>query len=86
MSIVAWILFGLVAGFIGSKLVNSTGRNVVLDAILGIVGAVMGGVLFTLLSAGDSAGAFNLVSLFLAVSGASFLLFLYHAAAGRRPL
>ena len=83
MSVVAWVLFGLVAGFIGGKLVNSTGRSVVLDAILGVVGAVLGGLLFTVI--GTEGGAFNLSSLFLAVCGAAFLLFLYHAAVGRPP-
>jgi uncharacterized membrane protein YeaQ/YmgE (transglycosylase-associated protein family) len=85
MSVVAWILFGLVASFIGSRLVNSRGPSVLLDAVLGIVGAVVGGYLFTLLAA-DAGGGFNLWSLFVAVSGASFLLFLYHAAAGQRSL
>ena len=43
MSILAWIVLGLIAGFIGSKLVNKTGEGFVLDIVLGIVGAVVGG-------------------------------------------
>jgi len=43
MSILAWIVLGLIAGFIGSKLVNKSGEGVLLDIILGIVGAVIGG-------------------------------------------
>jgi len=48
MSIILWILLGLIAGFIGSKLVNKTGEGLVLDIALGIVGAVIGGWLFSL--------------------------------------
>ena len=46
MSFLAWIVLGLLAGFIGSKLVNKSGEGVVLDILLGIVGAVIGGFLF----------------------------------------
>jgi len=47
MSFIAWIILGLIAGFIGSKLVNKRGEGVVLDIILGVIGAVVGGWLFT---------------------------------------
>ena len=47
MSILAWIVLGLVAGFIGSKLVNKTGEGLILDIVLGIVGAIVGGWLFS---------------------------------------
>ena len=47
MSILAWIVLGLIAGFIGSKIVNKSGEGVILDIILGIVGAVLGGWVFT---------------------------------------
>jgi uncharacterized membrane protein YeaQ/YmgE (transglycosylase-associated protein family) len=46
MSILAWIVLGLIAGLIGSKLVNKSGEGVLLDIILGIVGAVIGGWVF----------------------------------------
>jgi len=39
MSILAWIVLGLVAGFIGSKIVNKTGEGIIRDILLGIVGA-----------------------------------------------
>jgi uncharacterized membrane protein YeaQ/YmgE (transglycosylase-associated protein family) len=38
MSVLSWILLGLIAGFIGSKLVNSSGQGLLLDIVLGIVG------------------------------------------------
>ena len=44
MSFLAWIVLGLVAGFIGSKLVNKTGEGIILDILLGIVGAVLGAI------------------------------------------
>ena len=41
MSILAWIILGLIAGFIASKLVNKSGEGILLDIVLGIVGAVV---------------------------------------------
>ena len=46
MSLLAWIVLGLLAGFIASKIVNKSGEGVLLDIALGIVGAVIGGFLF----------------------------------------
>jgi uncharacterized membrane protein YeaQ/YmgE (transglycosylase-associated protein family) len=43
MSILAWIVLGIIAGFVGSKLVNKTGEGLMLDLVLGIVGAIVGG-------------------------------------------
>jgi uncharacterized membrane protein YeaQ/YmgE (transglycosylase-associated protein family) len=78
MSILAWIVLGLLAGFIGSKLVNKTGQGVVLDIILGIVGAVVGGYLFNLFGSSGVTGL-NIYSLLVAVVGAVLLLVAYHA-------
>jgi uncharacterized membrane protein YeaQ/YmgE (transglycosylase-associated protein family) len=77
MSILAWIVLGLVAGFIGSKLVNKTGEGVFLDIVLGIVGAVVGGFLFNQFGASGVTGL-NIYSLFVAVVGAVLLLVAYH--------
>ena len=82
MSFLAWIFLGLLAGFIGSKLVNKQGEGVFLDIILGIVGAIVGGWAFTALGANGVTG-FNLYSLFVAVVGAVIFLAIYHAIAGR---
>jgi len=78
MSILAWIVLGLLAGFIGSKLVNKTGEGLILDILLGIVGAVIGGYLFSAFGASGVTGL-NLYSLFVAVIGAVLFLVLYHA-------
>ncbi|TPG14691.1 GlsB/YeaQ/YmgE family stress response membrane protein [Sphingomonas koreensis] len=77
MSIIAWIILGLIAGFIGSKIVNKTGEGVLLDIVLGVVGAVVGGFLFNQFGAGGVSGL-NLYSLLVAVVGAVVVLFLYH--------
>jgi uncharacterized membrane protein YeaQ/YmgE (transglycosylase-associated protein family) len=78
MSILAWIVLGLLAGFISSKLVNKTGEGVILDIVLGIVGAVVGGFLFNRFGASGVTGL-NIYSLFVAVIGAVLLLVGYHA-------
>ncbi len=83
MSILAWVVLGLIAGFIGSKLVNKTGEGVILDIALGVVGAVVGGWLFSMFGAHGVTGV-NLYSLFVAVIGAVLVLVLYHAVTGRR--
>ncbi len=78
MSFLAWIVLGLVAGFIGSKIVNKTGEGILLDIVLGIAGAVVGGWLFNTFGAAGVTGL-NLYSLLVAVIGAVFFLVVYHA-------
>ena len=78
MSILAWIVLGLIAGFVGSKIVNKSGEGIFLDVILGIVGAVVGGWLFARFGAAGVTGL-NLYSLLVAVVGAVVVLLLYHA-------
>jgi uncharacterized membrane protein YeaQ/YmgE (transglycosylase-associated protein family) len=83
MSIVAWIILGLISGFIASKVVNKTGEGVLLDVILGVVGAVVGGFLFNTLGETGVTG-FNIWSMFVAFVGAVVVLVLKHAIVGRR--
>lgn len=83
MSILGWIVLGLIAGFIGSKVVNKRGEGLILDIVLGIVGAIVGGFLFMQFGAAGVTG-FNLYSMFVAVIGAIVILVLYHAIFGRR--
>lgn len=78
MSFLAWIILGLIAGFIGSKLVNKSGEGVLLDIILGIVGAVVGGWVFSMFGAQGVTGL-NIYSLIVAVVGAVLVLVIYHA-------
>jgi uncharacterized membrane protein YeaQ/YmgE (transglycosylase-associated protein family) len=81
-SIIGWIVLGLIAGFIASKIVNKTGEGVLLDIDLGIAGALVGGFLFAQFGAEGVTG-FNLYSMFVAVIGAIVVLLVYHAVVGR---
>jgi uncharacterized membrane protein YeaQ/YmgE (transglycosylase-associated protein family) len=78
MSFLAWIVLGLIAGFVGSKLVNKTGEGVLLDIVLGVIGAVVGGYIFTVFGAQGVTGL-NLYSILVAVVGAVLVLVAYHA-------
>jgi uncharacterized membrane protein YeaQ/YmgE (transglycosylase-associated protein family) len=78
MSYVAWIVLGLIAGFIGSKIVNKTGEGLIMDIVLGIVGAVVGGWLAGFLGLAGVSGL-NLYSVAVAVGGAIVVLLVYHA-------
>jgi uncharacterized membrane protein YeaQ/YmgE (transglycosylase-associated protein family) len=78
MSFLAWIILGLLAGFVASKIVNKEGEGVILDIVLGIVGALAGGWLFNTFGASGVTGL-NLYSLLVAVVGAVVLLVIYHA-------
>jgi uncharacterized membrane protein YeaQ/YmgE (transglycosylase-associated protein family) len=83
MSIIGWIILGLIAGWIGSRIVDNAGRGPLMDMVLGIVGALVGGAIFSALGAVPITG-FNLYSLFVAVIGAIIVLVVYHAVAGHR--
>ena len=78
MSFLTWIFLGLIAGFAASKIVNKKGEGVILDIILGIVGAVFGGWLFDKFGASGATGL-NLYSILVAVVGSVVILLLYHA-------
>jgi uncharacterized membrane protein YeaQ/YmgE (transglycosylase-associated protein family) len=82
MSIIGWIVLGLIAGFIASKIVNKAGEGALLDIVLGVVGAVVGGWLFRMFGMRGVTG-FNLYSMLVAVLGAVVVLVLYHFIAGR---
>jgi uncharacterized membrane protein YeaQ/YmgE (transglycosylase-associated protein family) len=82
MSILAWIVLGLIAGFIASKIFSGSGQGLLLDIVLGIVGALVGGFLFTAIGATGITG-FNLYSMFVAIVGAIIVLWAYHAISGR---
>jgi len=78
MSFLAWIVLGLIAGFIGSKIVNRTGEGLVVDIVLGIVGAVVGGWLAGFFGLAGVSGL-NIYSIAIAVVGAIVVLVVYHA-------
>ncbi|HEY2132566.1 MAG TPA: GlsB/YeaQ/YmgE family stress response membrane protein [Acetobacteraceae bacterium] len=85
MSIIAWLVLGLIAGFIASKIVNQSGQGIILDIVLGIVGAVVVGWLFATFGAAGITGL-NIYSMVVAVVGAIIVLVVYHAVFARRAV
>jgi uncharacterized membrane protein YeaQ/YmgE (transglycosylase-associated protein family) len=83
MSIIAWLIVGLIAGWIGSMIVNRSGEGLVMDIVLGIVGALVGGFIFQALGHSGVTGI-NLYSIGVAVVGAVVVLLVYHAIVRRR--
>lgn len=82
MSIIGWIILGIISGWIASKIVDNKGKGFLLDMVLGIVGSLVGGWIFSIIGASSVTG-FNLWSLFVSVVGAVVVLVVYHAVAGR---
>lgn len=85
MSILGWIVFGLITGFLASKVVSRQGQGCILNVALGIVGACVGGFIFSTIG-GHGVTGFNFYSMFVAVIGAIVVLLVYHTLAGNRPL
>ncbi len=85
MGVISWIILGLIAGFIGSKIVNKSGQGFLRDIALGIFGAIVGGVLFSALGLGGVSGL-NIWSMIVATIGAIVVLYVYHAVTGRSRL
>lgn len=83
MSIIAWLVLGLIAGWIGSMIVNRRGEGLLMDIVLGVVGALVGGFLFNMFGATGVTGL-NIYSMIVSVIGAVVVLFLYHALVRRR--
>jgi len=77
MSILAWIVLGVVAGFIASKIVNKTGEGLILDLVLGVVGAFVGGWIMSFFGKAGVDGL-DLYSLMVAVLGAIVVLVVFH--------
>src|ERR1700761_7088561 len=76
--VIAWIVVGLIGGYLASRMVNKTGEGVVRDIILGIAGGIVGGVIFRLLG-GHGVTGFNLWSILVAFIGGVVVLLIYHA-------
>jgi uncharacterized membrane protein YeaQ/YmgE (transglycosylase-associated protein family) len=83
MGFIAWLILGALAGFIASKIVDKQGKGLLLNIVLGVVGAELGGLLVGLFGMSGVTG-FNLYSLLIAVLGAVVLLWIYHGLIRRR--
>ena len=84
MSIIIWLILGLVAGFVASKIMGG-GGSLILDIVLGVVGAFAGGFIFSAFGASGVTGL-NLYSILVAVIGAVVVLFIYHSIVGRKTV
>ncbi len=85
MSILGWIIFGLITGFIASKVMNDRGEGCLINIALGLVGAMVGGFIFSQIG-GSAITGFNLYSMLVAVIGAIVVLAIYHAITGSRGI
>ena len=83
MSIIAWILLGLVAGWLAGQFMRGSGYGLVGDIVLGIIGAVVGGFVSGALLGVDVTG-FNLPSVIIAFVGAVIVVAISRAISGRR--
>jgi uncharacterized membrane protein YeaQ/YmgE (transglycosylase-associated protein family) len=84
MSIIGWIILGLISGFIASKIVAGQGQGFFLNIALGIVGALVGGFLYSSILGGEAVTGVNIGSIIVSIIGAIVVLFVYNAVAGRR--
>ena len=78
MSVIAWTILGLIAGFIASKILSGRGQGFFLNILLGLIGALVGGWLFRVFGEAGPTG-FSLYSTFVAITGAVIVLVAYHA-------
>ena len=85
MSIIAWIVVGLVAGIIAKMLMpGKDPGGLIITILLGIAGAVVGGFIAVALNISNGIDDFDIGTIFLAVCGAMLLLIAYRAVAGPR--
>ena len=85
MSILGWVIFGAITGWLASLIINKRGEGCIVNIALGLVGSLVGGFIFRALT-GFDAFRFNFTSMFVAIIGAVVVLFLWHALTGRRTL
>jgi uncharacterized membrane protein YeaQ/YmgE (transglycosylase-associated protein family) len=81
MSLIAWIVVGIIGGFIGSLIVNRRGQGIIGDLFLGVVGAIVAGWAFNQFGRSGVTGI-NIYSMLVSAAGAVLLLVAYHALRG----
>ena len=84
MSIIAWIVLGLIAGWLAGIIMRGGGYGIVGDIVLGILGAIIGGWLTGVLLGRDVVSGFNIETLIVAVIGAIVLIAISRLFTGRR--
>lgn len=83
VGVIAWIIVGLIGGFLASRIVNKSGEGTLRDILLGIIGGIVGGIIFRMFG-GHGVTGFNLWSILVAFIGAVVVLVIYHAVRGQR--
>jgi len=87
MGLLAWIVIGLIAGWLASQVMRGGGYGLIGDIIVGVVGALIGGFLAgALLNMPDAVNGINVTSILVAFVGAVILIALLRAVSGRRQL
>ena len=81
--VIAWIVVGLIGGYLASRVVNKSGEGTLRDILLGIIGGVLGGVIFRAFGSYGVSGV-NLWSILVAFVGGIIVLVIYHAVRGQR--
>ncbi|HST73139.1 GlsB/YeaQ/YmgE family stress response membrane protein [Kocuria sp.] len=85
MGIISWIILGLIAGALAKLIMpGNQGGGIIVTIVLGIVGALLGGFLGSLIGIGDLESAFDIGTIITAVVGALIVLFIWGAVSGRR--
>jgi uncharacterized membrane protein YeaQ/YmgE (transglycosylase-associated protein family) len=86
MGIIAWLILGLISGFIASKIINKTGEGLVMDIVLGIVGALVGGFIANRVFGIVGVTGLDIRSVVISVLGAIVVLLIYHTVVRRRSV
>jgi uncharacterized membrane protein YeaQ/YmgE (transglycosylase-associated protein family) len=86
MSIIAWLILGLISGFIASKIVNKTGEGFIMDIVLGVIGALVGGWISTRIFHGPPVSGLNITSFIVSIVGAIIVLLVWHLIFRRRAV
>jgi uncharacterized membrane protein YeaQ/YmgE (transglycosylase-associated protein family) len=83
MSIIAWIILGLLAGWIAGMLMHGSGYGIIGDLVLGILGAIIGGWLTGLVLGENMVSGLNIPSIIVAIIGAIILVAIARLFSGR---
>ncbi len=86
MSILSWILVGLIAGWLAGTLMKGRGYGILGNIVVGILGAMIGGFLAAVLLGGDYVTGINLGTILVSVVGAVVLIWIVRLLPGRSPL
>jgi uncharacterized membrane protein YeaQ/YmgE (transglycosylase-associated protein family) len=84
MSILAWLVVGLLAGWIANMIMSGGAGGLLADLIIGILGAILGGFIMGVVTGRDYISGFNLETILVSIGGAIVLIALYRLLTGQR--